>query len=128
MPAGLERVPDANIAFIEQWIDDGCPEGSGDVAERHALRPRVVRQSNCGVARARNRGIAESRGSYVCALDADDCLAPSFLARAARILDADPSVTDLPRILRVRADKLRPMGMALDVKRRIVIPAAPKGT
>lgn len=29
-------------------------------------------------------------------------------------------------LLRVRADKLRPIGMALDVKKRLVIPAAPK--
>jgi hypothetical protein len=29
-------------------------------------------------------------------------------------------------LLRVRADKLRPIGMALDVKERVVIPAAPK--
>ena len=26
MPAGLPPVPDADIQFIEQWIDDNCPE------------------------------------------------------------------------------------------------------
>ena len=26
MPAGLDPVPADQIAFIEQWIDDGCPE------------------------------------------------------------------------------------------------------
>ncbi|QEL14089.1 WD40/YVTN/BNR-like repeat-containing protein [Limnoglobus roseus] len=26
MPAGLPPVPDADIAFIEQWIDAGCPD------------------------------------------------------------------------------------------------------
>ncbi|MCA9067544.1 MAG: hypothetical protein KDA84_01385 [Planctomycetaceae bacterium] len=26
MPSGLEPIPDPEIAFIEQWIDDGCPE------------------------------------------------------------------------------------------------------
>jgi hypothetical protein len=26
MPAGLPPVSDANIAFIQTWIDDGCPE------------------------------------------------------------------------------------------------------
>ncbi|HSH59598.1 MAG TPA: YCF48-related protein [Acidimicrobiales bacterium] len=27
MPAGLPPVPAADIAFIEQWVDDGCPAG-----------------------------------------------------------------------------------------------------
>ena len=26
MPAGLEAVPEPDIAFIQQWIDDGCPD------------------------------------------------------------------------------------------------------
>jgi photosystem II stability/assembly factor-like uncharacterized protein len=26
MPAGLDPVSDGNIAFIQKWIDDGCPE------------------------------------------------------------------------------------------------------
>lgn len=26
MPAGLPPVPPADVAFVEQWIDDGCPE------------------------------------------------------------------------------------------------------
>lgn len=26
MPVGFDPVPDDDIAFIEQWIDDGCPE------------------------------------------------------------------------------------------------------
>ena len=32
MPADLPPVPDADIAFIEKWIDDGCPAGTGAVA------------------------------------------------------------------------------------------------
>ncbi len=31
MPAGLPPVAPADIAFVETWIDDGCPEG-GDVS------------------------------------------------------------------------------------------------
>jgi glycosyltransferase involved in cell wall biosynthesis len=53
-------------------VDDGCPEGSGDIAARHALGPRVVRQANSGVAAARNRGIAEASGELIAFLDADD--------------------------------------------------------
>jgi glycosyltransferase involved in cell wall biosynthesis len=69
-------------------IDDGCPEGSGDVAERHATSPKVVRQSNAGVAVARNRGIAGSTGTYVAFLDADDRWHPSKLETQIARLEA----------------------------------------
>ena len=61
-------------------VDDGCPENSGDIAERHALHPRVVRQNNGGVSAARNRGIAEASGTYLAFLDADDRWHPRKLA------------------------------------------------
>jgi ferritin-like protein len=32
MPKGLPPVPDADIAVIEQWIDDGCPDAAADQA------------------------------------------------------------------------------------------------
>jgi glycosyltransferase involved in cell wall biosynthesis len=60
-------------------VDDGCPEGSGDVASQHPLAPRVVRQANAGVAAARNRGIEEARGEYFAFLDADDRWRPTKL-------------------------------------------------
>lgn len=53
-------------------VDDGCPENTGEVAARHPLKPKVIRQPNAGVAAARNRGIAESSGSIVAFVDADD--------------------------------------------------------
>jgi photosystem II stability/assembly factor-like uncharacterized protein len=37
MPAGLPPVAPDDIAFIEQWIDDGCPEG--DTARTFTWRP-----------------------------------------------------------------------------------------
>ena len=47
MPAGLPAVADEEIAFIEQWIDDGCPEGAEppshtDLASDARPRPRLA--------------------------------------------------------------------------------------
>jgi photosystem II stability/assembly factor-like uncharacterized protein len=39
MPVGLDPVPDNDIAFIERWIDDGCPDGDEPVDEAFAWRP-----------------------------------------------------------------------------------------
>jgi GT2 family glycosyltransferase len=73
-------------------------DGSTDAATNERLhdyphpRTRVIATENRGLAAARNLGITVARGAYVCALDADDRLAPTYLEKATRILDADPSV------------------------------------
>jgi glycosyltransferase involved in cell wall biosynthesis len=52
-------------------IDDGSTDGSAAVAARYPAA-RYIRQENAGVAAARNRGIAESRGEAIAFLDQDD--------------------------------------------------------
>ena len=75
-------------------IDDGSTDRATVALLDGYRRPRtrVVRTPNRGLAAARNRGIAESRGVYLCALDADDRLAPTFLERAVALLDDDPGL------------------------------------
>lgn len=72
-------------------VDDGS-----DVDPTPKLIPypqvRLVRQSNSGLAAARNRGLAEARSEYIVFLDADDRLRPTAieagLACHARTPDA----------------------------------------
>lgn len=54
-------------------VDDGSPDNTAEIAGRY---PNVncVRQTNCGLAGARNAGFRASRGAYVLFLDADDRL------------------------------------------------------
>ena len=91
-------------------IDDGSTDGSGDVLQAYGDRLRYIQQPNGGVAQARNRGIAVSRGCYIALLDHDDLWRSEKLAKQVAILDGQPAVgmvvTDVAHIDRVG----RPMG------------------
>ncbi len=70
-------------------IDDGSPDDVAAVAAHYQNRPgfRYVRQENAGLGGARNRGISESSGEYLCFLDADDWYGPEKISRQAALLD-----------------------------------------
>lgn len=79
-------------------VDDGSTDDSLQICRNWAAldgRVRVIRQDNGGVSRARNRGLAEARGTYVQFADADDWVAPEMtgeLLRALRAHQADVAV------------------------------------
>ena len=65
-------------------IDDGSTDGTPAVLDLYALRDsriRVLTQAHGGVARARNRGIAEAHGNFIAPLDADDLWEPTKIDR-----------------------------------------------
>lgn len=97
MARTIERAVASIIAQSEpSWellvVDDGSTDGSAAYVES-VRDPRVslVRQANEGVSAARNRGIAESRGSLMTFLDADDYWAPEHLANLGRLVDDFPN-------------------------------------
>jgi len=73
-------------------VDDGSTDGSEAVVRDFGQAVRYVRQTNAGVAAARNRGIAESIGEYLSFLDHDDLWDPTKLEKQVRILDQKPAV------------------------------------
>ncbi len=52
----------------------------------------LVHEKNQGVAYARNRGIAEARGTYICFLDADDTYEIQHLEHLAELIKKNPGI------------------------------------
>jgi len=76
-------------------VDDGSTDARTlAILERARSEPglTVIRTENRGPAAARNLAIERARGTYVLPLDADDYLAPAFLARTVPVLDAEPGI------------------------------------
>ena len=73
-------------------VDDGSSDGTAERLEGLGdPRLRVIRQQNGGVARARNRGLAEARGPYIAFLDDDDSWHPEKLSHQVAALEAAPA-------------------------------------
>lgn len=75
-------------------VDDGSTDASASIAATYLVDPRVrvIRQTNRGLAGARNSGIAASRGTFIAFCDADDLWEPEKLARHVTHLEANPQV------------------------------------
>jgi len=75
-------------------VDDGSNEPlTLKVLESLRLeRVRVVRQRNRGSPAARNSGVRRSHGKYVCCLDADDMLEPTYVEKAVALLECRPDI------------------------------------
>lgn len=76
-------------------VDDGSPDDTSEVVREMAAalpgcRIRLIRQTNGGLAAARNTGVRAARGRYVLPLDADDAIDPAHLEQTVAYLDAHP--------------------------------------
>ena len=72
-----------------------------------SLAPRVthyIDQANAGPASARNAGARAARGTYILPLDADDRLAPTFVAECVAALQAKPDAAFVYTDYRVFGD------------------------
>ncbi|MFZ0890315.1 MAG: glycosyltransferase [Candidatus Binataceae bacterium] len=70
-------------------VNDGSTDGTSEVLRGYGDRISVIDEPNCGPARARNNGVANSHGGYVAFLDADDEWLPGKLARTVPILERE---------------------------------------
>jgi glycosyltransferase involved in cell wall biosynthesis len=72
-------------------VDDGSSDDSGVIAQSFA-EVRYIRQTNQGVAAARNHGIDVARGEYLAFLDQDDLWTPEKLKVQIGCLLNDPDL------------------------------------
>ncbi len=82
------------LLLIDDGSQDNCPEMCDKIAENDS-RVRVIHQKNAGVSAARNSGICEATGFYVCFVDGDDYIDRDMLTYLVRILETTGS--DLAR-------------------------------
>ena len=72
-------------------VDDGSTDLSVDVIKKFSysnsnIKIKIISQENSGVSAARNRGLKEACGEYVCFVDSDDVLAPQYLYEMYKVL------------------------------------------
>lgn len=63
-------------------VDDGSTDNSGAICDAYAAkdsRVRVFHQPNGGVSAARNHGVKEAQGDWICYVDSDDEVKPDYL-------------------------------------------------
>lgn len=69
------------ILLIDDGSPDNCPEMCDEWA-RKDCRIRVIHKENQGLGMARNTGIENASGRYICFFDSDDYISPELIRKA----------------------------------------------
>ena len=71
-------------------VDDGSPDNCGMICDEYAKndeRIRVIHQNNAGLSSARNKGIENASGDYLCFVDSDDFISDDYCETLFMLLD-----------------------------------------
>ena len=77
-------------------VDDGSPDNAGEICDRIAKedeRIHVIHQKNQGVSAARNAGMAQAKGKWLCFVDGDDYLPEDAIEKL--LMKAEESKCDI---------------------------------
>lgn len=79
---------DFELVFVDDCSTDASPQLMESFLQESGFTGRILKQAqNGGVAAARNRGLEEAKGDYLCFLDADDRMADNALEVAVAAAD-----------------------------------------
>lgn len=93
LPETLKSVFGQSYSSFEVvLVDDGSTDDTAAVVAGSDPRLRYIRQANGGVSAARNRGLREARGEFICFLDSDDLWSPWKIEAQLAVLKALPAV------------------------------------
>ncbi|MBQ4472318.1 MAG: glycosyltransferase family 2 protein [Alphaproteobacteria bacterium] len=91
LPACLDSVL---AQTVQDWeaicVNDGSPDKCGEILKKYAKkdkRIKVIVQKNLGISVARNNALKQVKGDYICFLDSDDELNPTFFEKMLKSLE-----------------------------------------
>lgn len=89
--------------FEVLMVDDGSTDNSAEIAKEYLTdsRYKLYSQSNSGQGAARNKGLDNASGEYVCFIDSDDYISPEYLDSLYNLLienDADIAQCGINRV------------------------------
>ena len=76
-------------------VNDGSPDTTEEIANQWVKKDSrfiYLKKENGGLSSARNFGIEQAKGEYILPLDADDKIAPKYVALAVHALEEDVSL------------------------------------
>lgn len=79
---------DLEIILVDDGSTDNCP-ALCDAWARRDSRIKVIHKENAGLGMARNTGIENAAGKYICFFDSDDYVAPQILERAVSLSEKE---------------------------------------
>lgn len=95
LPQAIESVLGQTFADLELLIiDDGSTDNTRQLVEGYAQdkRIRYFYQENQGQSIARNRGLQEARGEFVCFLDSDNAWMPDKLEKSVSVMQGQKAI------------------------------------
>ena len=78
------------ILLIDDGSPDNCPSICDDWAKKDS-RIRVIHKENQGLGMARNTGIDNASGKYICFFDSDDYIELDTIEKSVKLLEKDNS-------------------------------------
>lgn len=116
----LESIEKQSFSSYEViLVDDGSKDSSVRIAQGYVDRLnnwKLVHKENGGLSSARNAGIAEAMGEYICFVDSDDFLAQDYLQKlyeAAMLYQADLVISDYHEVDALGQDSNKDKGKGL---------------